>query len=50
MMYPKTHIYPYFYTPYYVLINMYPRDTNIFNIPTGTAAISSRRVSGYSPG
>ena len=24
-MHPKTHIYPHFYTPYGVLINIYPR-------------------------
>ena len=26
-MYAKIHIYPDFYTPYWVLINMYPRNT-----------------------
>ena len=27
-MHPKTHIYPHCYTPYEVLINMYPRNTH----------------------
>ena len=31
-MHPKTHIYPHFYTPYEVLINMYPRKYQVYII------------------
>ena len=31
-MHPKTHIYPHFYTPYEVLINMYPRKYHIIPV------------------
>ena len=32
-MHPKTHIYPHFYTPYEVLINMYPRKYGVCDLP-----------------
>ena len=32
-MHPKTHIYPHFYTPYEVLINMYPRNNTTGGAP-----------------
>ena len=32
-MYPKTHIYPNFYTPYLVVIAMYPRSQQLPGIP-----------------